>query len=250
MSTRSGLAPKIRLAAQIYLRPASWASITACSRLEVSRTEASLISIGRLTAAMTSILEPFIIEIARLEGVPPNISVSTTTPGPLSTLVTAETISWRRCSILSSGPTAIVSICFCGPTTCSNAARNSAARRPWVTRTIPIIERTCSLGHFVLERTPKPVTLALRAPGNADFARIETYLSHGFSANSCRSNTSRRCDCRCGRAVFLRLEKNDFVPNTIIGPACSERPLRLGPRPAEQFYKNNQKVTTNGMGQL
>src|SRR5580704_14903563 len=113
-STRSGLAPKTRLATQIYLRPASCAWITACSRLEVSRTEASLISIGRLTAAMTSILEPFIIEIARLEGVPPNISVSTTTPAPLSTLVTAETISWRRCSISSSGPMAIDSICFCG----------------------------------------------------------------------------------------------------------------------------------------
>jgi hypothetical protein len=36
---------------------------------------------------------------------------------------------------------------------------------------------------------------------------------------------------------LLRLENNDFVPNTIIGPACSERPMRLASRPAEQFYK-------------
>src|SRR5262245_26615043 len=38
-----------------------------------------------------------------------------------------------------------------------------------------------------------------------------------------------------GRADFLRLANDDFVPNTIIGPACSERPLRLGSRPAKQF---------------
>src|SRR5208282_4054577 len=50
--------------------------------------------------------------------------------------------------------------------------------------------------------------------------------------------------------AFSGLKKNDFVPNTIIEPACSERPLRLGCRPAEQFYKKNQKITTNGMGQL
>jgi hypothetical protein len=52
-----------------------------------------------------------------------------------------------------------------------------------VTRTIPIIRRTCSLGTFVPARTPKPLTSAGRTPDNADFF-VKTYLSHGFSANS------------------------------------------------------------------
>ena len=48
----------------------------------------------------------------------------------------------RRCSTSSSGPMVTASICFCGPTTCSSAERNSEASRPWVTRTRPIIEDT------------------------------------------------------------------------------------------------------------
>src|SRR5882757_9156945 len=35
------------------------------------------------------------------------------------------------------------SICNCGPTTCSSAATNSAASRPWVTKTMPIIDSLC-----------------------------------------------------------------------------------------------------------
>src|SRR5262249_2432165 len=38
-----------------------------------------------------------------------------------------------------------------------------------------------------------------------------------------------------GRADFLRLANDDFVPNTIIGAASNERPLRLGSTPAKQF---------------
>src|SRR6516165_12323587 len=40
----------------MYLRPASWAPSTVCSRLSLCRRLASLISIGRLTPATTSIL--------------------------------------------------------------------------------------------------------------------------------------------------------------------------------------------------
>ena len=58
----------------------------ALDRLAVSRTDASLMSIGRLTPARTSTLPPFMTEMARLEGVPPNMSVSSTTPSPLSAL--------------------------------------------------------------------------------------------------------------------------------------------------------------------
>jgi hypothetical protein len=40
------------------------------------------------------------------------------------------------------------------------------------------------VGNFVPVRTPKPVTSARRAPDNADFVRIKTYLSLGVSAYS------------------------------------------------------------------
>src|SRR5664279_191335 len=81
-----------RLAMVQYLRPASWAAVTACSSGQVSRTLASLISIGRLIPASTSTLGWLITEMARLEGVPPNMSVRMATPSPLSTRLTASTI--------------------------------------------------------------------------------------------------------------------------------------------------------------
>jgi hypothetical protein len=50
-------------------------------------------------------------------------------------------------------------------------------------------------------------------------------------------------DAAAGAAVpsFSGLNKNEFVPNTIIEPACSERSLRLGCRPVEQFYKKKSE---------
>src|SRR5580700_3557112 len=124
----------------MYLRPASCAPSTARSSVAVWRRLASLISIGRLIPAMTSILPRSITEIARFDGVPPNISVSNTAPSPLSTSATQRRISCRRCSISSSGPMQTAAIWACAPTTCSSAATNSAASRPCVTKTIPIIE--------------------------------------------------------------------------------------------------------------
>src|SRR5437764_9983304 len=86
-------------------------------------------------------------EIARLDGVPPNMSVRIATPSPLSTRLTASIMSLRQRSASSSAPIVTDSICFCGPITCSSAALNSSARRPWVTSTIPIIEdSSCRLG--------------------------------------------------------------------------------------------------------
>ncbi len=104
-----------------------------------SRTLASLTSMGRLMPASTSTLGRLMQEIARLEGVPPNMSVRMATPSPLSTRFTASMISLRHKSESSSAPIVIASICFCGPMTCSSAALNSSARRPWVTSTRPII---------------------------------------------------------------------------------------------------------------
>src|SRR5579883_3462791 len=124
----------------MYLRPASCAPRTASARLSVERRLAILINMGRLMPAITSTLGRSITEIARFEGVPPNMSVSSTTPSPVSTAFTDCRMSWRRCSMSSSGPMQIAAISRCGPTTCSKAAMNSAARRPCVTMTMPIID--------------------------------------------------------------------------------------------------------------
>src|SRR6266540_2616636 len=128
-----------RLAMVTYLRPASWAMAMASRSERSSRTLASLTSMGRLMPASTSTLGRLMQEIARLEGVPPNMSVRMATPSPLSTRFTASMISLRHRSESSSAPIVMASICFCGPMTCSSAALNSSARRPWVTSTRPII---------------------------------------------------------------------------------------------------------------
>src|SRR5688572_23894955 len=114
----------------MYLRPASCAPRTVRSRLSLWRRLASLISIGRLTPAITSTLPRSITEIARFDGVPPNMSVSNTAPSPVSTSPIERRMSWRRCSMSSSGPMQTAAIWVCAPTTCSSAATNSAASRP------------------------------------------------------------------------------------------------------------------------
>src|SRR6185312_15680299 len=81
-----------RLAMVTYLRPASWAMAMASGSERSSRTLASLTSMGRLIPARTSTLGRLIHEIARLEGVPPNMSVRIATPSPLSTRFTASMI--------------------------------------------------------------------------------------------------------------------------------------------------------------
>src|SRR5690606_37924690 len=98
----------------MYLRPASWASVTALARSCVFRTRASWIIMGRLTPAMTSTPVSFITEIDRLEGVPPNMSVSRMTPPSPRTFSIAVRISRRRCSISSSGRMQTVATFSCG----------------------------------------------------------------------------------------------------------------------------------------
>src|SRR5690606_35656699 len=80
-------------------------------------------------------------EMARFEGVPPNMSVRMITPLPWLARSTASRMSLRRCSTLSSGPMAMVSTSSCGPTTCSMADLNSLASAPCVTSTRPIMRR-------------------------------------------------------------------------------------------------------------
>ena len=121
----------------IYLRPASWPMRRASATGRV-RTEASLISIGRLTPANTSMRAWPMVEMARLEGVPPNMSVSTITPSPASQAFALSRISARRFS-MSSAPMQTADTHCCGPTTCSNAAIRPSAILPWVTSTMPIL---------------------------------------------------------------------------------------------------------------
>jgi acetyl-CoA acetyltransferase len=90
--------------------------------------------------AITSARVCSITEMARLEGVPPNMSVSRITPWPSSTSRAALRMSERRRSMSSSGPMQTAFTPRCGPTTCSMASTNSSANRPWVTITSPIIK--------------------------------------------------------------------------------------------------------------
>src|SRR5207302_976389 len=129
---------RMREATVMYLRPASWAMRTA-SAIGRLRTEASFTSIGRLTPASTSMRACSMIEMARFDGVPPNMSVRTITPSPVSQARARSRISLRRFSMSSSAPIQTAEMHCCGPTTCSSAARNSRARLPWVTSTMPII---------------------------------------------------------------------------------------------------------------
>src|SRR6478672_4633376 len=141
---QAAASPRISEATEMYLRPASRAAATAAWTGITLRAPSSRISIGRFTPAITSIFSLFIRLIARFDGVPPNRSVRMMTPWPWSTRPIAAAISFRRPSMSSSGPMQIASIASCGPTTCSIAVTNSAARRPWVTSTNPIIDSTRS----------------------------------------------------------------------------------------------------------
>src|SRR6516164_3268403 len=100
------------LAIVTYLRPASWAIAIASGSDRSSRTLASLTSMGRLMPASTSTLGRLMQEIARLEGVPPNMSVRIATPSPESTRLTASIMSLRQRSESSSAPIVTASICF------------------------------------------------------------------------------------------------------------------------------------------
>src|SRR5262245_44318749 len=101
---------RTRLAIVQYLRPASCAAATASCNGQISRILANFISIGRLIPASTSTFGWLMTEIARLDGVPPNMSVRIATPSPLSTRFTASRMFLRHCSTSSSGPIVIASI--------------------------------------------------------------------------------------------------------------------------------------------
>ncbi len=94
---------------------------------------------GRLTPAITSIFASGMTEIARLEGVPPNMSVTMMTPLPVLHAATVSRICSRRASISSSASIEMDRKYSCSPTTCSVARTSSRASLPWLTTTIPII---------------------------------------------------------------------------------------------------------------
>src|SRR6478672_2235282 len=69
-SRQAAASPRISLATEIYLRPASRAAATAACTGITLRAPSSRISIGRLTPAMTSTFSLFIRLMARFDGVP------------------------------------------------------------------------------------------------------------------------------------------------------------------------------------
>src|SRR3954447_25740243 len=168
----------------MYLRPASCAPRTVRSRLSVWRRLASLISIGRLTPAMTSTLPRSITEIARLDGVPPNISVSSTAPSPVSTSRIECRMSCRRCSMSSSGPMQTAATWLCGPTTCSSAATNSAASRPCVTKTMPIIDIPSLSADAGVLRPPRQSVRHLSIPPQPPQRRCRRGCRSGLSSQN------------------------------------------------------------------
>ena len=95
--------------------------------------------IGRFTPAITSTPLRSIIEMARLDR-PPNISVSNPTPSPVSHRPIQATISARLLSTSSSRPNAHgVHATLRMGERAPWRDRSSSARRPWVTRIMPII---------------------------------------------------------------------------------------------------------------
>src|SRR5947209_990169 len=176
---QAAASPRISLATEMYLRPASRAAATAAWTGITLRAPSSRMSIGRLTPAITSMFSLFIRLMARFDGVPPNRSVRMITPWPWSTRFTALAMSLRRLSMSSSGPMQIDSIASCGPTTCSIAVTNSAASRPWVTSTNPIIRSTRLSQHAALE------SASIVSLGGEARSRWRT-----FGANPARRNRS------------------------------------------------------------
>ena len=76
----------------MYFRPASWALCAASSSDSVWRTLDQLDQHRQVDAGETSTLALSMIDMARLDGVPPNMSVSRTTPLPSSALATHSRI--------------------------------------------------------------------------------------------------------------------------------------------------------------
>jgi hypothetical protein len=93
----------------MYLRPASRALTTASASGSSPRTLASLTRIGKLMPAITSTGASSMTEIARFDGVPPNMSVRMMTPSPVLVRLMASRICFRRTAMSSSGPIEMVS---------------------------------------------------------------------------------------------------------------------------------------------
>ena len=87
---------KHALAMVTYLRPASSAMATVSGRERPWRTLANLTSMGRLIPASTSTFGRLMQEMARLEGVPPIMSVRIATPSRVSTRFIASIMSHRH----------------------------------------------------------------------------------------------------------------------------------------------------------
>src|SRR5262245_8949499 len=121
------------------LRPWSRSERATSVRSRCSRRFAALMSIGRLTPVTTSTLFASRNVIPRFDGVPPNISVASSTPSGPCTRAIAAAISSRASCTSSCQPMDTAVKVGRSPTMVSVAFTSSVASCPWVTTTTPII---------------------------------------------------------------------------------------------------------------
>src|SRR3569833_2368477 len=106
-------------------------------------------SMGRLMPAMTSTCPGSVSALQQLDGVPPLMSVMTSTPSPSSTRLIASFASTLTCERSWSGCTSIASKWSVGPRiTCSTACTKAWPSGAWVIRRMPTI---CLSVHFLFD---------------------------------------------------------------------------------------------------
>src|SRR5690349_8305015 len=125
-------------ATQIALRPSSRISRATARRFPEAPIDVNLISIGRLTPVITSTLSISRNVIPRFDGVPPNMSVSTSTPSSPRTRSIACAMSSRASFTSSCQPIETAVNFGRSPTIISAALTSSFASCPCVTTTTPI----------------------------------------------------------------------------------------------------------------
>jgi hypothetical protein len=195
------------------------------------RTLASLISIGRFSPAITSAWVCSITEMARLDGVPPNMSVSRMTPAPLLTCSQAARMSRRRRSMSSSGPMQMAATARCGPTTCSMAKTNSSARRPCVTITSPIIPDLSLVGPRSRRGGAAKARLIRRLrPGSKmvdGVAHLRGAVGSSGHSDSRGTASPQRLHLRLGQALDLALgDAAHHQGNLAVGQGVGEQHAR------------------------
>jgi hypothetical protein len=135
------LPARTRLAMVTYLRPASWAIAIASVSVTLLAHLGELHQHGKIDARKHFDLRPAHAGYCQVGWrAAEHVGEDRDAVATESTRLTASMMSLRQRSESSSAPIVIgFDLLLCGPMTCSSAALNSSARRPWVTSTRPII---------------------------------------------------------------------------------------------------------------